>query len=51
MKVTICQHFFLWSNECILASFKMSSNNLFVILNTILLGALDSFDVLDKSTL
>jgi hypothetical protein len=43
--------FFLWSSEYIVASFKISSNNLFVVPNTIFGGVLDNFDVLDKSTL
>jgi hypothetical protein len=43
--------FSLWSNECIVASFNISFNNLFVVLNTIFVGALDNFDVLHKSTL
>jgi len=34
-----------------MANFNISSNNLFVVLNTIFVGALDCFDVLDKSTL
>jgi hypothetical protein len=43
--------FFLWSSECIVPNFKTSSNNLFVVPNTIFGGVLNNFDVLDKNTL